>query len=53
MKVSKEEEKDVKKPLHRESTDIEDLAISCDLSNLSQLSDLSETSGIYFEEELF
>lgn len=35
------------------STDIEELDLSCELSNYSQLSELSETSGIFFEEELF
>lgn len=35
------------------STDVEELELSCELSNASELSDLTETSGIFFEEDLF
>lgn len=49
----KKEIQEEKVRIHKVSTDIEDLQLSCDLSNASQLSELSETSGIFFEEELF
>jgi ubiquitin-conjugating enzyme E2 H len=41
-----------KRPGHKASTDIEDDALD-DVSDADALSDLSETSGIAYEEELF
>jgi len=44
-------ELDAAKPIHKASTDCEDLGLS-DLSNKSQLSGLSDTSDILMEEEI-
>ena len=43
---------EIEKPEHKESTDCEDLILD-GLSHASELSELSETSNIMFEEELF
>lgn len=44
-------EYDSEKPVHKISTDCEDFGLS-DLSNKSQLSELSDTSDILMEEEI-
>ena len=44
-------EYEAEKPVHKVSTDCEDFGLS-DLSNKSQLSELSDTSDILMEEEI-